>query len=270
MDSLSTITPVTDVPFMDALLSKGQVNDYVFGESFIDVCILSKPITESSIVVDYCYRRLWESICLRRKKKSFTIYQVNQTYFHFLIDYNEALQFLNICIPSNLRRVENGTEIQNAIEFTKNCDNVVDLMEELLTSKETRTTNISYIRDICRMKQFDWKPSYDKRRLSLISKLASMVKTKEPMNFVADMSMGTLLSDDDNKRGIVTFTCFTDIKESCDKLLSCLDDNANVTDVRYDKSKNIISVTCYIEKELTNIQRDEVLKTRGIISYAGT
>ena len=264
MDKLSTITPVTDVPFMNAFLSKGQINDYVFGESFIDVCVQSKPITDSDIVVDYCYRRLWESVCLRRRKKSFTIYQVDQTYFHFLVDYNEALQFLNICVPSNLRRVENGTEIQNVIEFTKSCDDVVNLMEELLNSKETHTTNIAYIKEICRMKPFDWKCSYDKRRLVLISKLASAAKEK--INFVADMSMGTLLSNEDNNKSIVTFTCFTDIKESCDKLLKCIGDNVEVTDVGYDKSKKVLSVTCYIEGGLTDDQKNEVLKIRNIIT----
>ena len=114
------------------------------------------------------------------------------------------------------------------------------------------------------MKPFDWKCSYDKRRLVLISKLASAAKEK--IDFIADMSMGTLLSNEDNNKSIVTFTCFTDIKESCDKLLKCIGDNVEVTDVGYDKSKKVLSVTCYIEGGLTDDQKSEVLKIRNIIT----
>ena len=254
-------TCVSCVPFLDALISKNIINDYVFSSSFIDVCFryTYDPEDKNDLtMVKYCYRRLWESICLRRKKKSVIICQGNTIYYHILVDFCEVFQLLDICIPPAIKKNNKSIELVNSVK------EICNLIDSLMTDPITASTNISYLEDICRLKQFDWKSTCDIRRTELIRRIAYDKRQITPI-VIADEVVGNLLDDTDaDRRGIVSFTTKTTTHNGCVNLLQSIGD-VEITDVSFNTSSNDITVTCYIEGGLTAIQRDLLLETHDIL-----
>lgn len=258
---LESVTPSGCSPLIDTVLFKKIMNDYMFSNSYIDICFLSTCDESKSYnvneVLGYCYRRLWETTCLRHHRKSYMICQDNCISFHYVIDVAEALQILDICVPPVLKKNK------RAVDLVDNISGICGLLQNLFTDPITASTNISYLNDVCRIKPYDWRPSYSQQRLAVIRTVAYEKKNIAPV-LIADSIASNLLSDDDEKQGIVSFTCRLDNRNAVEGLLQCIGD-VEVTDILFDKETSDLSVTCYIEGGLTPIQVDSIRETMNAI-----
>lgn len=143
-----------DEQFIDSLLKKEIMDDYLFDRVFIQIDIKRNPAD----IVNWFYRLLWESCYIKMTRHSNEIEQTENE-LHILITLSEAISFIKSATPPIMQ-----SQISEAMS---SVDEIVNNLRFFLCEKHNGE-EIHYqdiFRNIIRYKVYETFETYDLERL---------------------------------------------------------------------------------------------------------
>lgn len=163
---IKSIEPVNmDINFINRFLKMGMMNDYVFESNFFIVKFIDLTKQDLYYVI---YRKLWESIYLRRDQKSFCELNDDATTMNLYMSLSEAISFITAAAPPILQSRIKG--------LLKSVKDINDSLNELLLSDNDPHQSYRYdlFKRQLHLSVFATKMEYD------MTKFDKMIKDKIP------------------------------------------------------------------------------------------
>lgn len=141
MKDYASLPSHRDTVLLKYLLRKSIMNDYLLENTWFSVAL--KPDS----VMDFMYRRLWETVYLRTKRQS--SYDTNTGVMTLWVSLADIIQYIRSATPPRL-----SSSIEDSI---KDIDNIVEILKQFLMGDNGGHTQfyISLFKQLTRMEPFE-------------------------------------------------------------------------------------------------------------------
>lgn len=141
------------VDFINGLLQRGIFNDHLFE------CVWYTITVELDSCIQFLYRRMWESVYLR---KGYSHFDIKSDKMRLTISLSEALQFIHTATPPRLKHL--------IPESTKSIKDITTLLKQFLMDDNSGQliTYISIFKKITHLEQFETVWDYDTKSIDVL------------------------------------------------------------------------------------------------------
>lgn len=165
----SHLMSINDV---DSLLQRKLINDVLFNKVFFDVQIY---FTDAD-AIPYLYRRLWEKMYIKNDRDS----NIHGNSLRIPITLSEAIAYVRSAVPA-------APALQKRMdEFLESTENIRIVIKDLLGDPIAGTTNMSIFQNVCMVKKFEHKPTYNARRILTIKEAMQKAHVRVGDGIVCD------------------------------------------------------------------------------------
>lgn len=188
----SAYSHLMNINDVDSLLQRKLINDVLFNKVFFDVQI---NFTNAD-AVPYLYRRLWEKMYIKNDRDS----DIHGNNLRIPITLSEAIAYIRSAVPA-------APALQKRMdEYLESTENIRIVINDLLGDPIAGTTNMSIFQNVCMVKEFDHKPTYNTRRIMTIKQALAQANVKVTDGIICDWIVANSRMKDINVKDVLDNT----------------------------------------------------------------